>query len=197
MTKKKTYDAVVIGASAGGLEALSAILPGLPDDFPLPVIVVQHISPHSDNYLSTHLNRISAIRIKEADEKETLQAGTVYIAPPNYHLLIESDSTLSLTTDEKVNYSRPSIDVLFESACWAFSGKVIALILTGANHDGSEGAKMIHQAGGMVIVQDPFTAQVSVMPESVIKKTIPDQILKLEEIASFLIKATGYKKKSP
>lgn len=197
MKSKKTYEVILMGASAGGLDALSKILPVLPAGFPLPILIVQHISPHSDNYLSAHLNRMSGIEVKEAEEKETLRAGVAYIAPPNYHLLLEENNTLSLSTDEKVNYSRPSIDVLFESAAYAKGGNIIAVILTGANHDGSEGAKLIKNKGGYIIVEDPTTAHVPVMPDAVLKLITPDLVADLALIGPKLIELAGIKKQNP
>lgn len=187
-TKHPPIEAVVIGTSAGGLEALSKILPGIPRNFPVPILVVQHIAPNSDNFLARHLNSLSQIKVKEAEEKESIKPATAYIAPPNYHMLVEDDRTLTLTVDEKVNYSRPSIDVLFESAAYAFKGKVLAVVLTGANHDGAAGAALIKNKGGIVIVQEPKSAQVPVMPEAAIKATKPDYIVPLEEIPNLLAK---------
>lgn len=180
------FKAIVIGTSAGGLEALSKLLPALPVNFGVPVLIVQHIAPTSDNFLARHLDSLTQIRVKEADEKEKIKPGVAYLAPPNYHLMIEEDLSLSLTVDEKVNYSRPSIDVLFESAAYAFKGRVIAVILTGANQDGASGAALIKRMGGMVIVQDPKSAQVPVMPEAVLKATKPDFVVQLEEIPKLL-----------
>jgi len=181
------YKAVVIGVSAGGMSALGEILPQLPADFPLPVIIVQHLSPQSDNYMIKHFNSMSKITVKEADEKEAILPGNVYFAPPNYHLLVEEDQTFSLSVENRVNYSRPSIDVLFESAIDAYCASLIGIILTGANNDGSKGLKKIKDCGGLTIVQDPETAEVSAMPESAIKLFEPDHILKLKDIAPFLI----------
>lgn len=182
-----SYRAVVIGVSAGGMSALGEILPKLPADFPVPVIIVQHISPQSDNYMIRHFNSLSKISVKEADEKEAILPGHAYFAPPNYHLLVEEDHTFSLSVENKVNYSRPSIDVLFESAIDAFCTSLIGIILTGANNDGSKGLKKIKDCGGLTIVQDPKTAEVSAMPEAAIKLFKPDHILKLKDIAPFLV----------
>jgi two-component system, chemotaxis family, protein-glutamate methylesterase/glutaminase len=182
------YTAVVIGVSAGGMNALGKILPALPQDFPLPVIIVQHVSPSSDNYMVRHFNSHSQVTVKEADEKEQISPGVVYFAPPNYHLLIEEDRTFSLSTEGRVNYSRPSVDVLFESALDAYCSGLIGIILTGANNDGSKGLKKIKDCGGLAIVQDPATAEVPAMPEAALKLTRPDHILKLEDIAPMLIK---------
>jgi two-component system chemotaxis response regulator CheB len=184
------YSAVVIGVSAGGMNALGAILPRLPANFPLPVIIVQHISSNSDAFMIRHFNSLSKITVKEADEKEPIKPGVAYFAPPNYHLLIEEDHTFSLSIEGRVNYSRPSIDVLFESALDAYCSKLIGIILTGANNDGSRGLKKIKDCGGLAIVQDPKTAEVSAMPEAALKISKIDHVLQLEEIAPFLIKIT-------
>lgn len=181
------YKAVVIGVSAGGMNALGEIIPRLPESFPVPMIIVQHISPQSDNYMIKHFNSLSEITVKEADEKEAIRPGHAYFAPPNYHLLIEEDFTFSLSVENRVNYSRPSIDVLFESALDAYCSSLIGIILTGANNDGSKGLKKIKDCGGLTIVQDPKTAEVPAMPEAAIKLFKPDHILKLKEIAPFLV----------
>jgi two-component system chemotaxis response regulator CheB len=182
------YKAIVIGVSAGGLHALGQILPRLPADFPLPVIIVQHISPQSDSFMIRHFNSISMLAVKEADEKEEILPGTIYFAPPNYHLIVENDFTFSLSVDERVNFSRPSIDVLFETAAEAYVETLIGIILTGANNDGSRGLKRIKDFGGFTIVQNPATSEVSAMPEAAIKIAKVDKILDLEKIAGVLMK---------
>lgn len=181
------YKAIVIGVSAGGMAALGRILPRLPKDFPIPVIIVQHLSPQSDNFMIRHFDRLCQIKVKEADEKEEILPGTAYFAPPNYHLLIETDFTFTLSVEERVNFSRPSIDVLFESARDAWCSQLVGIILTGASGDGSKGLKQIKDCGGLTIVQDPKEAEVSVMPESAIKITNVDKILKIDDIAAFLL----------
>ncbi len=180
------YDAVVMGVSAGGLKALTILFKELKDNFALPVLLVQHLHASSDDYLVRHLAAVSKMVIKEADEKETIERGNVYIAPPNYHLLVEEDRTLSLTTDERVNFCRPSIDVLFETAVETFGQKLVGVILTGANDDGAKGMWLIHKAGGVTIIQDPKTAEVETMPGAVLRYFRPDYILSLVEIARFL-----------
>ena len=190
MQNRTKFKVVVIGTSAGGLEALSKLLPAIPQNFSVPVLIVQHIAPTSDNFLARHLDSLSRIKVKEAEEKEKIEPGVAYVAPPNYHLMLEDDLTLTLTVDEKVNYSRPSIDVLFESAAYACKGRVIAVILTGANQDGALGAALIKRMGGIVIVQDPKTAQVPVMPEATLKTTQADYVLSIEEIPALLTKFT-------
>jgi two-component system chemotaxis response regulator CheB len=185
------YSAVVIGVSAGGMEALHAVLSVLPPDFPVPVIVVQHMAPHSDDFLAQYLNDRCQPHVKEADEKETMRPGVVYLAPANYHLLVEDDKTLSLAVTKRINYARPAIDVLFESAADAFGPELIGIVLTGANDDGSRGLKKIKDQGGLVIVQDPEEAVADIMPRAAIAATAVDHILPLEAIGHFLCKVTG------
>lgn len=179
--------AIVIGSSAGGLHALKTIFSFLESDFSTPIIVVQHISPHSDNYITTHLNQICKIKVKEANEKESIENGTIYFSPPNFHLLIEENFTFSLTTEDRVNFARPSIDVLFETAAYAYRESLIGIVLTGANNDGATGLKKIKKLRGLTIVQDPKTAEVETMPSCAIKESKVDYILSLEEIAQLLI----------
>ncbi|MEI6174495.1 MAG: chemotaxis protein CheB [Bacteroidota bacterium] len=186
MTTRRRYEAIVIGSSAGGLNALKVLFRGLSEGFRIPLIIVQHISADSENYLIQILNDIRVLQVKEADEKEQPMPGMAYLAPPNYHLLLEPDRTFTLTIDERVNYARPSIDVLFETAAEAYKDKLIGIILTGANNDGSRGLKRIKDLGGLTIVQDPDTAEVESMPRAAIQATLTDHILPLEEIAAFL-----------
>lgn len=176
----------MIGSSAGGLNALKTLFNELDEKFRLPVIIVQHISPDAENYLIHILNDQKKLQVKEADEKEKPERGNAYIAPPNYHLLLEPDQSFSLTIDERVNYARPSIDVLFETAAEAYRDKLIGIILTGANSDGSKGLKRIRDLGGMTIVQDPETAEVDSMPKAAIMAQAAMRIMPLREIALFL-----------
>jgi len=184
---KKRFEAVVIGSSAGGIKALSAILVALPSDFPLPIIIVQHLHPHSDSYLAKILGAKCGLKVKQADEKEAITDGVVYLAPPNYHLLIEEDRSFSLSIEGPVNFARPSVDVLFETAIYAYRDKLIGIILTGANHDGSQGLKKIKQIGGYLIVQDPKTAEADAMPQAAIAATKVDKILPIEQIGPYLL----------
>jgi len=182
------YEAIVIGVSSGGMNAMKVMFSLLPKDFNTPIIIVQHIGAHSDNQWIKLLNIKSNLCIKEADEKEKIEKGKVYIAPPNYHLLIEKDKTFSLTIDERVNYSRPSIDVLFESAAEAYQNNLIGIILTGSNSDGTNGIKRVQECGGLTIIQDPETAESAYMPKSAIAAIKPDYISSLEGITELLIK---------
>ena len=180
------YQAVVIGVSAGGINALREIFMNLDDSFSTPVLIVQHLHHHSDNYLANYLNKLTHLTVKEADEKEVIKSNTVYLAPANYHLIVEEDKTISLSTENCVNYSRPSIDVLFESAAEAYGPHLIGIILTGANCDGTNGMIRIKEKGGLLIAQDPATAEVSTMPLSAIVQTDVDHVLSLKEISCFL-----------
>ncbi len=181
------YETIVMGASAGGMNALQKILKCLNKNFPKPIIIVQHLHPQGDDFMARHLNTICSLHVKESENRETIKPGTVYLAPPNYHLLVEKDKTFSFSTDERVNYCRPSIDVLFESAADLYGSKLIGIILTGANNDGASGMKIIRKNGGLTIVQDPSTAEVEIMPESAMQITTVDYILPLEEIGPFLV----------
>lgn len=183
-------EAVVMGVSAGGLEALKRILPELPKDFNMPMFIVYHIHKTSDDFMVRHLNETSRLWVKQAEDKELIKPAVVYMAPPDYHLLIEWDRSIALSTSERVNYTRPSIDVLFETAADVYGEKLIGIILTGANRDGSQGTRKIKRTGGFVIVQDPKTAEMDTMPKAAIEAAEPDLILSLEEIAEFLCQFT-------
>ena len=181
--------AVVIGVSAGGLKALPMVIGQLPETFSVPIVVVQHLSPEGDHgFLIEYLNARSPLAVQEGVEREFLQSGHVYLAPANYHLLIEKDRTLALSVDAKVNYSRPSIDVLFESAATVYAGALIGVILTGASADGAQGLSMIRQMGGLTIVQDPAGAEIDLMPQAAIRAARPDYVVTLAGIAGLLEK---------
>lgn len=184
--KYKQYKAIVIGASAGGLKAFLIILPKLPANFPLPILIAQHLHQESDSLLVELLSQKVTMKVKEAEAHEVITPGTIYIAPPGYHLLVEPDYTMALSVDELVNYSRPSIDVLFESAASAYGNSLIGILLTGANEDGAKGLKAIADHKGFVIVQDPSTAEVATMPAAGIRTTKTKNILSLEMIADIL-----------
>jgi two-component system, chemotaxis family, protein-glutamate methylesterase/glutaminase len=182
------YQIVVIGGSAGAMAALTELLQVLPPDYPLPIVVVQHLHPLQDGYYLGVLNKQCALTVKEAEEKEPIKMGHIYFAPPNYHLLIEDDRTFSLSIDAKVNYARPSIDVLFESAVHVYGSKVAAIILTGANNDGAQGIKLAKARGGLAIVQDPKTASSPYMPKAALEAMQADHVLPPKEIGRLLIK---------
>jgi two-component system, chemotaxis family, protein-glutamate methylesterase/glutaminase len=184
--KRDGYKAIVVGSSAGGLNALSALLPSLPADFRLPMIIAQHVHPTQNGYFTESLNRKSKLPVRLAGEKESILEGHIYFAPPNYHLLIERDETFSLSIDPRVNYARPSIEVLFESAVYVWSSGLIGVMLTGANNDGAEAMRLIKRCGGLTIAQDPSTAESPMMPQSAIDAGGVDEILTLEQIARLL-----------
>jgi two-component system chemotaxis response regulator CheB len=179
-------EAVVIGASAGALEALSTILPFLPVDYSLPVVIVVHVPPDRKSVLVDLFQAKCSVNVREAEDKGPISGGTVYFAAPDYHLLVETDKSLSLSDDEPVLYSRPSIDVLFESAADAYGPRLIAVVLTGANQDGAKGLKAVAEAGGMAIIQSPEGAYASAMPEAAIAECPEAQVLSLKEIAAYL-----------
>jgi two-component system chemotaxis response regulator CheB len=180
------YLAVVIGTSAGGFEALKKLLPMLVEDFKMPLVVVQHMHSESGGSVPHMLGEMCRVRVKQADEKEPLMPATVYFAPPDYHLLIDDDATLALSADEAVNYARPSIDVLFESAAEVFRQRLIGVILTGANSDGALGLKKIKDMGGLTIVQEPSDAAVDAMPRAAIAAARPHRVLTIEDIGRIL-----------
>ncbi|MCZ8518620.1 MULTISPECIES: chemotaxis protein CheB [Paenibacillus] len=182
----KRYETVVVGVSAGGLKALSVLLGCLPADYPLPVLVVQHLLEGSDGFLAEALDSSLRIRVREAVDKLQIEAGCVYLAPAGYHLLVEEGRTLSLSVDPRVNYSRPSVDVLFESAAYVYGPGCIGVVLTGANGDGSAGLARIAEAGGLTVVQDPEEAEYTAMPKAAIEAVNADYILPLEGIGSLL-----------
>jgi two-component system chemotaxis response regulator CheB len=183
-------EAVVIGASAGALEALSVILPALPEQFALPVMIVVHMPPDRHSVLAELFQKKCRVAVREAEDKEPLRSGTVYFAPPDYHLLVETDKSLSLSNDEPVLYSRPSIDVLFESAADAFGRGLIAIVLSGANQDGAAGLKAAVDAGGVGIVQRPDDAFAAAMPQAAKAMCPSALVLPLTEIAAYLQKVS-------
>lgn len=188
----RPFQAVAIGVSTGGVQALKKLLGRLPADFPLPLLVVQHISPDAGNGMAKLLDDVCRLRVKEADEQDLILPGTVYLAPPNYHLLAEHDGMLSLSADRPVSFARPSVDVLFESAATVFGPGLIAIILTGANYDGSQGARVVKQRGGTVIVQHPDDALARQMPEAALAATTADHVVPLDDMAALLVRlATG------
>ncbi|HCC54465.1 MAG TPA: chemotaxis protein CheB [Desulfobulbaceae bacterium] len=184
--KRPPYEAVVIGVSAGGMHALRAILPSLPEKFPMPVVVVQHRGPEDDGFFAQYLDQRCAVQVKEAEEKEEAAPGMVYLAPANYHLLLEDDRTFSLTMESRVRFARPSIDVLFESAADVYGSRLIGIVLTGANDDGSRGLAAIKKRGGLAIVQDPASAEVATMPRAALQAAEVDFVLPLTTIGPFL-----------
>ncbi|PZO81731.1 MAG: chemotaxis protein CheB [Micavibrio aeruginosavorus] len=177
---------VVIGASAGCLEALSNILPALPSNYPFPVLIVVHLPSDRDSLIAALLNERSEIIVKEAEDKESILPGHAYFAPPDYHMMVERDETISLSVDDQILYSRPSIDVLFESAADALGDRVVGVILTGANNDGAAGLALIEAEGGEALVQDPGTAFSSAMPTAALRTCRNARKLTIPGIASYL-----------
>ena len=180
-----SYELVVMGMSLGGLNALERVLSDLPADFPLPIAIVQHRSVDSQETMLTILRPYSALPISEPNDKEPICAGRVYIAPPDYHLLVGKEG-FALTTEAPVYYARPSIDVLFESAADLYAERVIGVIMTGASGDGAYGAARIKAQGGVMIVQDPFTAESGTMPRAAIESARIDYVVPLDGIGSLL-----------
>ncbi len=178
---------IVVGASAGGLRALEMVLGGLPRGFPVPIVAVQHRSRESSDAYADILGRSVKLPVREIEDDDALRAPGVYLAPPDYHVLIEP-GRMVLSVDDPVSYSRPSIDVLFESAADVYGAKVLGVLLTGANHDGAKGLSRIKQAGGYVIVQDPRTAESPEMPAAGIAAAPVDQVLALEDIAVAIVR---------
>ncbi len=183
--------AIVIGASAGALEALSAVLTTLPANFKLPVFVVVHVPPDKRSVLAELFQAKCQVDVREIEDKEPIVPGTIYFAPPDYHVLVETEQSLSLSSDEPVLFSRPSIDVLFESAADVYGPGLIGVILTGANQDGAQGARAITDAGGVVLVQDPLKAFSSAMPEAAIALCPGAAVMSLSEIADYLREGTA------
>ena len=186
-----SYDVVVIGASWGGLRALERIFTGLPEDFPTPIVVAQHRDDDSDDELLPRLlNRYTSLTVTDAEDKAALEAGTILLAPPGYHVLV-TDGCVELNVDEPVQFSRPSIDVLFETAADAYGARTLAVLLTGANADGAAGLAEVARRGGRTIVQDPATAERPEMPQAALAALTPDVIADLDDIAGLLCDACG------
>lgn len=181
------FDVAALAASAGGLTALSRVLSALPSDFPAAVVVVQHLDPRHRSLMADILSRRTSLRVKQAEEGDTLTPAMVHIAPPNRHLLVNPDGTLSLSQSELVHFVRPSADLLFESVAASHKDRAIAVVLTGTGTDGAMGVQAIKKMGGTVIVQDEKTSQFFGMPAAAIQTGNADFILPLDEIASALV----------
>jgi len=184
----RRIEAVVLGASAGGFEALLAVLKGLPAAYPMPLVAVLHLPDNHDSRLAELFDYRLALQVREARDKETLAPGILYFAPSGYHLSIETDRSFSFSCEDRVNFARPSIDVLFASAADAYGKSLAGILLTGANYDGAAGLAGMRVAGGLTIVQDPAPAEVPTMPEAAIARMTPDLILSLAEIHSLLLR---------
>ena len=180
------FEIVALAASAGGLRALSEVLAGLPANFPAALVVVQHLDPRHRSLMAEILGRRTALKVRQAVDDEPLQPGSVFIAPPDRHLLVNPDGQLSLTRTELVHFSRPSADLLFESVAASYRERAIGVILSGSGSDGAMGAKAIKKMGGTLIVQDPATAEFSGMPGAARQTGLADFVLPLEEISGAL-----------
>jgi two-component system chemotaxis response regulator CheB len=187
MTPEHGYQVVVIGGSAGGAESLRVILSVCPPDFSLPILVAQHLHPSDGGSFARHLALATQLLVIEPCDKQPIERGCVYTAPANYHMLLERSGQISLSVDGKVNWSRPSIDVLFESAVYACGDGVVAVLLSGASSDGADGIRRVRAVGGLTIVQEPRDAGVRLMPQSAINTKAVDEVLPAEAIGRRLI----------
>jgi two-component system chemotaxis response regulator CheB len=182
----REVDAIVIGTSAGGVEALSLILPALPAGLQAAVLIVIHLPRERPSRLVDIFSPKCALPVSEAEDKQPVEPGQVYFAPPDYHLLVDAGPCLALSADEAVHYSRPSIDVLFESAADVYGPRLLALLLTGASEDGAAGLDAVRRAGGATIVQEPEDARVPFMVESALRRGLADQVLTLDQNAGVM-----------
>ncbi len=182
----RRIEAVVIGGSAGAVEALSKLLPVIPRGARIPFLVVVHLPPERESAIPELFRSRCQVEVKEAEDKEPIRPATIYFAPPNYHLLVEPDRRLSLSSEEPVLYSRPSIDVLFESAADAYGAELAGIILTGANPDGANGLRAICKAGGLGLVQAPGSAAAPAMPEAALAACPKARAFKLEELGALM-----------
>ena len=175
-------DAVAIGASAGGIEVLSVLLPAIPPGCRVSFFIVMHIPRERPSLLPEVFSARCALPVKEAEDKEPVQPGTVYFAPPDYHMLIDRGPALALSGDEAVHFSRPSVDVLFDSAADLYGERLMGVILTGANQDGAEGLAAVGRAGGRTVVQEPGGAAAPYLPEAAIREGPVDAVLSIDEL---------------
>ena len=181
------YKAIVMGGSKGLMQCLLEIFACLPESFEVPIIVVAHIHPSAEDDLVHFYREQTHLRIREAEDKASIKPDTIYFAPPDYHLLVEPDITFSLNKDEKVNYARPSIDVLFKSAGFVFGDALIAVLMTGANYDGAEGIRTVKRFGGLTIAQTPDSAECPVMPQAAIDTGHVDKVFSIQQITDLVI----------
>jgi len=182
----RRIEALVIGGSAGGVDALLTLVPALPACFSLPVVCILHLPADRESRLAQLLGYRAALPVREAADKQPIVAGTVYLATPGYHLSVERDRSFSLSCEPPVHFARPAIDVLMESSADAYGDGLAGILLTGANHDGAAGMERIRQCGGLTVVQDPRDAQVPVMPQHAIRRCAPHLVLPLAEIGALL-----------
>jgi two-component system chemotaxis response regulator CheB len=190
------YAMAVVGTSWGGLDALRMLVTRLPPEFDIPMVVIQHRHRDSDAMLARFLQDLTRLRVCEVDDKQPVEAGSLYVAPANYHLLVE-EGHFSLSTDAPVRFSRPSIDVSMTTAADAYRNRTVGVVLTGSNADGARGLRRIADAGGLAIVQDPATAEAPVMPQAAIKAVPTARVFTLERIAAFLGALPTFARPSP
>jgi len=186
MNNNKRYKAIIIGGSAGSFTVVSRILSKIDPDFPIPVVVCLHRLKHVRSGLVEGLNLKSKIKVIEPNDKEKIMGNRIYLAPSNYHLFIEFDNTIHLSTEETYNHSRPSIDYAFSSAAFAYRDKVLGIILTGANKDGATGLKDIHDKNGTTIIQDPASCDINTMTKAALSLFEPDYVFTPDKIAEYL-----------
>jgi two-component system chemotaxis response regulator CheB len=187
MNKHTDWNGVIIGGSLGGLRAAESILSSLPADYELPLVLVLHAAHNRLSDTALFLNNSTNLQVIEAEDKQEISPGHVYLAPAGYHLLLERSGTLALDAGERINYARPSINALFETAAWAWGSRVAAVLLSGSNTDGADGLQQVHQHGGMTIAQDPTTAEAAVMPQSAISLGVVNKVLSPEDIGKALL----------
>ena len=191
MIDVSNIDAVVIGGSAGAFAGLKTLLPSLPESLAVPILVVLHVPGDRPSAIPEVLATRTVRPLKEAEDKERLEPGTVYFAPPGYHVLVDAEQSIALSVDAPVHFSRPSIDVLFETAADAFAERLLAIILSGANVDGAAGLQAVAARGGTTIVQRPDEAEQATMPRAAVEAATPSAILSLEQIAAVFARLPG------
>ena len=179
-------EALIIGGSAGSLDVILKLLPDLSTDLEFPIIIVLHRKSGRNSMLTDLLSARTKLKVKEIEEKEEIRSSTIYVAPPSYHLLVEKDRTFSLDASEKINFSRPSIDVTFESAAEVFKENLVCLLLSGANSDGTLGLEMVNRSGGKTAIQDPKSADSSFMPQNALNHVTINEILEPKNMANFI-----------
>ena len=183
----RQLDAVVIGTSAGGVDALTRILPSLPKTTPVPILIVVHMPRERPSLLTEIFRHKCAMRVDEAVDKADIKPGRIYFAPPDYHMLVDRGPQIALSVDDVIQFSRPSIDVLFESAADVYGTHLLGVLLTGGNEDGASGLAYIASRGGTTVLQDPAEAAASAMPEGALKLMTPTHVMRLDEIAALLM----------
>lgn len=178
--------AIVIGGSAGSMAPLEAMLRGLPESFPIPILIVRHLHATDCGSLARRLRRVCSLPVSEAIDKQPIEPGHVYTAPANYHMLAERDETIALSIDPKVHWARPSIDVLFESAAAVWGAGLAAVILSGASSDGTDGLGAVKAAGGIAVAQDPQTSEMKIMTQTPVEAGVVDSVLSPDHLAAWI-----------